>query len=167
MLSSSKRLKRFAIAYIKQQAIAITQAAAALGIFFFIIRFAGQYVTSNFPGQIDRDLAILVLQSIVTADGALLGFFGVIAVFAFQALQSRLFSETQPTRLSRIENQKANMFWITLFTIVMFVLSLLSSLVSMSSVAYPTPPTGFYWPVAWMLEGLVGVSTLIWYSTRE
>ncbi len=170
VLSSSKRLKRYAMAYVKQQLIGIVQAAVALSVFLVIIMLSNQYVVSYFPGQIEHDTALVALQAIVTADSALLGFVGIIAVFLFQALQNlqtRLLGELKPMRrLDKIADQRANMVWMTLFTISMFVLSLFSTLTSMSWVTYPNPPTEFYWPLALMLEGLAGIFFMIWYSAR-
>ncbi len=140
-----------------------------------------------FPSSVDREIAIEILRDIIQVDGVLIGFVGLVTIFAMAELTKafegvsmtidglKAFPEDKRNEvfgailrgLSRLLDRR----WVIALTvgiiIALLVASILSSLVSMSRLGICVGPQTFILPVCTMISGIVGIFLIFVYAVMQ
>jgi len=86
----------------------------------------------------------------------------------FQTIQSQLREAKSSIRTGpELLDRQSNVGWPTDLAMFSFILSIISGLGAVSFAKADVMPYQFHWPLAWMLEGIMGIFALIWLSTRD
>jgi len=142
-----------------------------------------------FPSAIEDKVAIEMLRDIIQVDGVLIGFVGLIVIFAMGELTKafELMDQSMERLQSFGENKRREALgavfrglnrlldrrWIVGLTvgltIALFAASILSSLVSMSKIGGDTyaTPQGFIVPLCAMISGVVGIFLVFVFALMQ
>ncbi len=142
-----------------------------------------------FPASVERKVAIEMLRDVIQVDGVLIGFVGLVMIFAMAEL-TRAFegiSRSMDGLKAFPDDKRKEAFgailrgltrlldrrWIIALTvgiiITLLVASILSSLVSMSRIGIfdSVGPQTFILPVCTMISGIVGIFLVFVYAVMQ
>lgn len=140
--------------------IGVVAGVVVIGIGFF-----GYFVVDwTFPSEVPATDAIEILKAIISIDGVLLGFLGVILLLFFSSNNAALDRIKDIHALSvskRSEELASDRRTITILAIVSFgllILSVLTSIVDMAGIPtgnLTSPHSSFVWPIGFLMAGLI------------
>lgn len=157
-------------------------------LLFYVIVFAILLLCSELLGawyflnpSMKGEVAIGMLQAIISVDSALIGFAGVIAVFGLREISRTMERAHERSQLShededRLNSWQTNFLWSLLLTVIMFAASILTSLQSVSYatvctkvddivtciISDPQSSARFLLPLYAMFLGMAGIVWIVW-----
>jgi hypothetical protein len=151
------------------------------GLFTYVILwFVYNLFANRFFATVNVEIGLEICRAVIDVDGALIGFAGLIAVYALSAMQSRLdalsarsvspeseLGKALLDKQAEIASRRSNVVRVTGLTMLLFFSSIMAALSAMSYVSDKTDPMHFYPTTAWMFYGISAIALLLYLIAKS